>query len=169
VEEFKCEICGGNVQNKFNRYATTLVSPGTCANCDYERAAALEKDTRSVKVLRQAAALFEVLDDYSDAATRAKQCEDRLKAIKSKRWKRALLACLSVAVVAIAASLIVNNLQTIEYMLDYNSSSELLTLLLLTYYEDGNVRKAKFQYDPEALRTTFQAELDKHVEFISSL
>jgi len=99
MSEFKCAKCGGEVLNK-NYHSSSSESVHTpCANNDYERGIMLEKDSRSVKNLSEAALLFRILDDFCDASSHAEQCEDRVYALQKKRQLIALLICSCITVV----------------------------------------------------------------------
>ena len=146
MSEFKCDKCGGEDCNKnyiFGSTSTTYLS--ICANCDYERGAALGENIRSVEKLREAASLFRLLDDYSDASSRAKQCEDQIEALIKKRWSIARIVCACIVAAIIIARIIVANYPMIAHMLDFKRNTKKVVV-----YEEEDVQYVILPYAGDA-------------------
>lgn len=162
MPEFKCEKCGGDIVNKNYRLATTdTIFPSTCISCDYERAVALEKDTQSIKEIREATMIFRMLGDYLDASIHVAQCEDRAKALIKKRRSRVLLICSGIAVAITIISLIFSNLPMIKHMFDSKKNTKNVVI-----YEEEDVQYVILPYADSIVRYFLRDEMEKNAFWI---
>ena len=139
MPERKCTECGADIENKKHRFIPQdMIFPKTCANCDYERALKLEKDAKSAKALREAAALFRTIGDYLDAPSHAAHCE---ALARFKMAKKMLLIYAFSAVVIVVSILIFTNLPMFLHILDFKKNTKKVVV-----YEDGDMQYVVLPY-----------------------